>query len=344
MENLFDHRLQISKIFAPIAGNDDEKFGFLPLRQLEKDWKVPFNIYLKIKTKDNPNGDFTICCHQNQIFQGEWKLKLEKLNIPGIYYSMDEEEEVIKYLNSNLSIYLEKEMGTYEEKVNNVCDVTLVWLRHFFVKNQARTSKNLEMGQNLVDALWDTITKEKIISSFITDIWRHGQSLYTHSMNVCILGIAFLAYLGWPEKKAKNFGLGALLHDIGMTKIPQEVLTKSPPLTDEDWNNIKKHPIRGLHILKRYIDLPWDVLLMIAQHHENGDGSGYPDELQLNKIHPWARILRIIDSYEAMTSERVWRDAKIPKDALFDMKSDWEFHLIYDTRYFKFFIKFLAGT
>jgi HD-GYP domain-containing protein (c-di-GMP phosphodiesterase class II) len=82
---------------------------------------------------------------------------------------------------------------------------------------------------------------------------------------------------------------------------------------------------------------------MVLQHHENGDGSGYPEKLRLASIHPWARILRILDTYEAMTADRPWRLARSPQETLWAMRNDWQKGRIYDPAYLKAFIKFLGN-
>jgi HD-GYP domain-containing protein (c-di-GMP phosphodiesterase class II) len=83
-------------------------------------------------------------------------------------------------------------------------------------------------------------------------------------------------------------------------------------------------------------------MVMIFQHHEFGDGSGYLQGLKLPMIHQWARILRIIDSYEAMTSNRSWREKYDPLGALQEMRQEWSNKGIFDTNYLVAFIKFLS--
>ena len=83
---------------------------------------------------------------------------------------------------------------------------------------------------------------------------------------------------------------------------------------------------------------------MVQQHHENGDGSGYPLNLTGDAIHPWARILRVIDSYESVTSGRPWRQAKSPKETLWTMRNEWEKSRIYDRAILQAFIKFLGAV
>jgi putative nucleotidyltransferase with HDIG domain len=136
---------------------------------------------------------------------------------------------------------------------------------------------------------------------------RHDSGLFTHSVNVCLLGLAFTRHLGWPEPEAEIFGLGALLHDIGMIYLPRELWTKTGPLSAEEREAIRTHPQRGVRLLENFADLPGTVFYMAAQHHESDDGSGYPLGLPERAIHPWATLLRLLDTYEAITSIRPWR-------------------------------------
>jgi len=88
MSQILDYQLKISSYVAPVVGEEGESFGFLPLRQLAVDGKIPFNIYLRAKTKDNNSEpSFVVCCQRSQVFLKNWKIKLEQLKIPGVYYS-----------------------------------------------------------------------------------------------------------------------------------------------------------------------------------------------------------------------------------------------------------------
>jgi HD-GYP domain-containing protein (c-di-GMP phosphodiesterase class II) len=106
---------------------------------------------------------------------------------------------------------------------------------------------------------------------------------------------------------------------------------------------IQRHPLEGFRMLQSFAHIPWEALQMVLRHHENGDGSGYPEGLKLSAIPTWARIMRIIDSYEELTSERPWRPPISPKEALWTMRQQWEESKIYDHHYLMAFITFLAG-
>ena len=129
-----------------------------------------------------------------------------------------------------------------------------------------------------------------------------------------------------------------------MTKVPRQVIAKPARLSEAEMDVVKRHPVVGYNMLKNYAAIRWEVLSMVRQHHEHGDGSGYPEGLSLKNIHPWARIIRILDSYEALTTERSWRPAFDPKEALWVMRTEWENSQFYDQGYLKLFIRFLANV
>jgi HD-GYP domain-containing protein (c-di-GMP phosphodiesterase class II) len=128
-----------------------------------------------------------------------------------------------------------------------------------------------------------------------------------------------------------------------MMPLAQETFHQTSPLSDQDWEEIKAHPNRGAALLTSLAPLPEEVLVMIRQHHEGTDGSGYPLGLKRDAIHPWARVLRILDSYEAITSLRPWRPPMNERQALRLMTSAWSAQGGYDQEYLELFLAFCQG-
>jgi diguanylate cyclase (GGDEF)-like protein/putative nucleotidyltransferase with HDIG domain len=115
--------------------------------------------------------------------------------------------------------------------------------------------------------------------------------------------------LNFDEHKKKIFIYAAYMHDIGKINISQDILIKSTHLTDEEWGILKDHPKNGAEIIKNVLSLK-EVVPIILQHHERYDGTGYPHELKGNDISYLARILTVIDSFDAMTSNRPYQNKK----------------------------------
>jgi len=136
--------------------------------------------------------------------------------------------------------------------------------------------------------------------------------LYYTAVNTAILAIMTAQTMGYSRLHLINIALGGFLHDIGMTKISPDILYKKEQLTQTELNIMKKHPFYGYQILRRINAFPEDVNLIVLQHHERADGSGYPYGFVSSQISDYAKIVGICDTYVAMCHERSYRKAKTP--------------------------------
>jgi putative nucleotidyltransferase with HDIG domain len=129
-----------------------------------------------------------------------------------------------------------------------------------------------------------------------------------HTEEVVRLAVAVAAELGLDLDAVRNVELGAVLHDIGKVRVPESILNKSGPLTDEEWTVMKTHPEVGEHILRPIQSLN-AILPIVRHHHERWDGAGYPDNLSGRAVPLGARIVAVCDAYRAMTEDRPYRAA-----------------------------------
>jgi putative two-component system response regulator len=125
--------------------------------------------------------------------------------------------------------------------------------------------------------------------------------------------------LNAPEMKALEFG--SLLHDIGKIGVPDAILRKPAKLTDEEWERMREHPLHGQQIL-RGIEFLKGAAKVVAQHHEKWDGSGYPLGLKAEEIDICARIFSVADAFDAITSDRVYRQGR-PYEAAAKELDEW---------------------
>ncbi|PLV55732.1 HD-GYP domain-containing protein [Thermotoga sp. SG1] len=136
-----------------------------------------------------------------------------------------------------------------------------------------------------------------------------------HSRNVAKIAFLIGKKMGLKRKELKTLEMAGYLHDIGKIAVSEHVLNKSGKLSDEEFEIIKKHPVVGADILKEYSELS-HVVPVILYHHERTDGSGYPLGLKNSEIPLLARILAVADVFDALTSDRPYRPAMKPEDAL----------------------------
>lgn len=178
-------------------------------------------------------------------------------------------------------------------------------------------SDNLSMSfRSLLSMIIDDLKGNSQAMLMLSSIYVKDTYLYNHSLNVSLYSISMGMGLGLKHQQLVELGLGALLHDIGKTRIPLSVLEKKEKLTDEEFSLIKNHSEFGFEILRKEIGIPLPSAHCAYQHHERINGSGYPRGLVGNNIHKYSKIVAIADVYDAIVSERVYKKPKLPHEAL----------------------------
>ncbi len=184
--------------------------------------------------------------------------------------------------------------------------------------------KSLNKGGQLdIDSVKVVVSElvETIITNPDTMIWLShlkDKDEYTaiHSVNVCILSLTFGRTIGLSELELNTLGVGALLLDIGKSKIPDNILKKPGALTENEFMLMKAHAFLGYASLEGDEKIPKESLQIILNHHERLNGKGYPNGRHGDEISSLTRIVSIVDVFDAMTSDRCYQDAFQPQHAL----------------------------
>ncbi|MCS6908639.1 MAG: HD domain-containing phosphohydrolase [Anaerolineales bacterium] len=161
---------------------------------------------------------------------------------------------------------------------------------------------------------------EATLQSWANALDLRDHSTERHTGRVAELSEEFARFLNLPEEDIIALKRGALLHDVGKMAISDHILNKKSPLTDEEWMLVKQHPLYG-YVMLRPIDYLKDALDVIYCHHEKWDGSGYPQGLKGTEIPLKARIFSVIDSFDALITERPYRPAWKFDEALEHIRS-----------------------
>jgi HD-GYP domain-containing protein (c-di-GMP phosphodiesterase class II) len=134
---------------------------------------------------------------------------------------------------------------------------------------------------------------------------RHDFNAFTHVTNVAGYNVLLAQAMGISDdSELRKIATAAILHDIGKRFIPSRILTKTERLTTEEREMVEAHPTRGYAELYEKSDLDFGQLMMVYQHHERVDGTGYPVRVLQDEIHPWARMLTVVDAFDSMTAKR----------------------------------------
>lgn len=157
--------------------------------------------------------------------------------------------------------------------------------------------------------LVDNFRTERDVVSLLLMLNSQDDYTYQHSVQVGMLSYYIALWLGWSEEQTVIAGKAGFLHDIGKCKIAEAILNKPTKLTDDEFDEIKNHPQFGYDILKNSFGDP-SIALAALQHHERMDGTGYPNGLSKEDIHPMAKVVAVADVYSAMISSRVYREKK----------------------------------
>ncbi|MDS1029334.1 HD-GYP domain-containing protein [Bacillota bacterium LX-D] len=174
-----------------------------------------------------------------------------------------------------------------------------------------RQEKIINTIKNIIS---DLLKNEDLVVN-LTDIRTADSYTFAHSVNVCVLSILTGINLNFSENQLFHLGTGALLHDIGKTLIPNEIINKPGKLDEQEREKIKMHTIFDYNILENQSEISSFAAKVALQHHERIDGSGYPHGLKGKKIHLYSQITGIADVYDALTSDRVYRKAFLPHEA-----------------------------
>lgn len=194
--------------------------------------------------------------------------------------------------------------------------------RAFAQWNVASLARASAAVADLVDELWSQ--PEAVIH--LQDVRSYDTYTFAHSVGVCLLAVVLGMAMGYDAGKLRLLGMGALLHDVGKLTIPEAILKKPGSLSAEEMAEVQQHAWRGFEILCASASLSYHVAHVAWQHHERWCGGGYPRALRGEEIHELARLVAVADVYDAMTSDRPYRPAWAPHQALAQLShefADW---------------------
>jgi HD-GYP domain-containing protein (c-di-GMP phosphodiesterase class II) len=300
---------------------DDGRYVAIPPGAIIPGALPEFKIYFL-----SPRGHYVLWASEGHKVQANQLARISGGDIKQVYVDLDDQFKVDEYLESNLEKILESQGSTVEQKAEIFSHVS-----SRIVKSTFETSLGVGIVGPTVFQRLEKLVKNALLFISESNSLRalaqmigHDYKTYEHATKVLWFTVAFLrdnpAILeiiqpDYPElnetKKMellRQCGVGALLHDIGKIFVPPEILNKNGPLTEVEWEIIKRHPLNGLAVLLD-TQMPEFLWRAISQHHEDFDGGGYPLGLKGAHIAILARVLRIVDSFDAMTSRRPYKEA-----------------------------------
>lgn len=248
---------------------------------------------------------------------------------------------------SNVWIYQPTELlGQQEEtsivknQVTKTYKNTIIKVKQFLYELSLGCPLDFQLIKELSGSIFKEIDQSSSIIECLNEIKSADEYTYTHCVNVAFYSMLTAKWMNLPEETIKEIVQAALLHDIGKTKIPCNILNKKGKLTTEEFELMKEHPRFGYEMLKDVEEIGDDILKAVLQHHERIDGSGYPNQLKAEEISLYTKIITVADVFDAMTQDRVYKKKVSPFES-FQMFLTTGIG-IYDTKVLTAFIKHMA--
>ena len=191
---------------------------------------------------------------------------------------------------------------------------TFKTVRNFYEKARLQEKLNLGEIKKASSDIASEVIKDPQVLLQIAVLKAIDNYTFSHAVHVSIYATTLGRFLRFSERELHEISMAGLLHDIGKVDIPDEILNKPGKLSDEEFQVMKQHVRYSFNRVYRFEGVSHDLLCAIGQHHERLDGTGYLQKLEGKDIHKWARILAIADVYDAVTTNRVYREAMLPHE------------------------------
>ena len=278
------------------------------LEKFRPDSIVNFNLYIKVKDNLVLYRDQNIMITANDIEN------LKANGVKFLYIKKEDRKKYRVYLEKNLDGILKnpevdvsvKATYLYEAAVNVVEDIF----------EHPKRGEVVKRSKAVVNHTVDFILSGPDAFVNLLQIRAHDYYTFTHSVNVCTFAVALGNKIAaFDDKTLRELGVGALLHDLGKSMVDSKIINKPGKLTPAEWEEMKKHPEYGVMLAKESGLVSEQSMLIIGQHHEKYNGTGYPKGLKGRQISLFGRIGTIVDVFDAITTTRSYSKAKEPIEA-----------------------------
>lgn len=295
-----------------------------------------FSIYLK------KGKHYLLYTRRGEQFTERHKSVLYENGIEQVYIRTAQKPSYQEYLENNLGNVLMKESIPITVRSNVFYHATTTTIKDV-VQAKLPAPLNEKLHSKLLNIVTASVrfvcTKNALKT--LASLMSHDYQTYSHCSNVFIYTVSILETYQLSSEEKVKWGLGALLHDIGKTLIPQSILNKPGKLNAEEWEIVRTHPLKGVGLCS-LIPLEQATINCILFHHERCDGNGYPAGLKEDNIPLAAKVVSVADVYDAITSKRAYADAVTPFRALSIMRE--EMSDAFDADVFKRLVLVLSGA
>jgi HD-GYP domain-containing protein (c-di-GMP phosphodiesterase class II) len=271
--------------------------------------ELPFGVYIKLSDEK-----FTLIFRRGDLVDRERFRQYSQKGVKELFIHKTERRDYITATEVLVNKTQHDPQGsTAQRAVEELTEQTMFEIFEDKIFDESSLRRAQTTVQNYIN-----IVKEdpSALSTFI-NLSREETYPCRHAIATSVFAVLLArAHQNQNEKMLMIIGLGGLLHDLGMSRLPEDLDDVDRRLTTEEWAQVKMHPAYGLEMIKEIKAFPEEVKLVIEQHHEHWDGSGYPRQLHASEIYYPARVVAIADAFSALTTRRGGRSLYKPEDAL----------------------------
>ncbi|MHC1790857.1 HD-GYP domain-containing protein [Solidesulfovibrio sp.] len=275
-------------------------------------------------------GRFVLYAAENEQFTPRHRQKLHDAGVTEVYIRGEQRPDFNRYIEKHLPHILTDTAIPVPERAKVLYTAAEAVVQDVFDTKLPRGIGKREYARitTLVEKSLEFLASNESLRC-LAALASHDYSVHTHSLQVFVYTAAILQTMKADEYTLVQAGIGALLHDIGKTHVPTDILSKPGPLTPEERLVINTHPAKGMALCQDVALTP-TASQCILMHHERMDGSGYPGGLSGELIPPHVRALCLADVYDALTSLRPYAEAMPPFQALRLMREEMSGHFDMD--------------
>ena len=294
---------------------EPEEFCPVDLDGLVDDTQLDFNLYLMAGP-----GRFVFYRSRSRAFTPVHRRRLLDNAVRVVYIRTSERQQYLQYLEHHLDTVLRSEEVPQTKKAKLLYVVSQTVMQDTL--EQPRSATIVPRTRQMAERTVDFVLRSERALRQLARLMRADYYTYTHSINVCVFGVALARQVGVERDDLSDYAVGAMLHDLGKTQIPKELITRTGPLTDDEMEVMRGHVVIGEQILQTHGTVPALAMMCVSQHHEKLDASGYPRRLPAEDMHLFGRITAIADCFDAMTSKRSYQRAYGAYETLKLMKNE----------------------
>ncbi len=284
------------------AANSPDGFVSVRLNTLHSVNSAAVDLFVQYESHGPP----ALYCRAGRELDPQHLAELADAGIEHIFICNNDFHHFGSDLLESIESYLHREAVPQTEKFSALQVAVAVEIEHSL--RLVDCGKFLSLAEKVGRQIVGLLAASDVLPRDLFRIARHDFRTFTHVTNVASYSAILAERLGVTDRQElEQIAAGALLHDIGKRFIPASILAKTGRLDQEEREICESHPQRGYVELCDRPGLGFGQLMMVYQHHERIDGTGYPVRILGNEIHPWAKLLTVVDVFEAMTASRPYR-------------------------------------